>query len=565
MMNTNTKTNKTPLEAFRDQVEAQAGQTAMVQPLGGGEIREYSWREMDDETRRVASWLKSKDLPQGSTIALMSKNCAEWIMADLAIWMAGHVSVPLYPTVTADTVQHIVEHSESRLFFAGKLDDWDEARKGIPDGVEVTAFSLAPDDARNRFTDWSQIVRDNEPLPVDQIHQPGDDQLATIIYTSGTTGMPKGVMQSFGSLNVMGNQLPDVYGMSSQDRMISYLPLSHVAERAAVELSMFYVGQKVYFAESLETFGEDIQRARPTLFFAVPRIWNKFYQRAADKLPPEKLDRLVKIPLLNRFIKKKALSAMGLDQCRIALSGASALSPEVIHWFRKLGLEILEVYGMTENMAWSHATGAGDQHVGWVGTPHAGVEHKIGEGGEILVRSPANMDGYYKDLEKTRETLSEDGWLHTGDVGEIDPKGRLRITGRVKEIFKTEKGKYVAPAPIENKMVAHPGLEQACVTGANLTQPIALVCLSEEEIGHLLDDDKEVERYKEGLRTLLDRVNNELEPHEKLDALVIVPETWSVENDMLTPTMKLKRNVIEDHYYDQLPQWQQQGGVVWAR
>ena len=564
-MNADTKTSMTPLEAFRERVNNQSGEVAMVQPQGGGRTREYTWKEMDDETRRVAAWLKSKDFPQGSKIALMSKNCAEWIMADLAIWMAGHVSVPLYPTVTAETVQHIVEHSESRLFFAGKLDAWDEAKNGIPGNIEVAAFSLAPDDARNRFTDWTQIVRENEPLPVDQIHHPGDEEVATLIYTSGTTGMPKGVIQSFGSLKIMGNQLPDVYGMTSKDRMISYLPLSHVAERAAVELSMLYVGQKVYFAESLETFGSDIQRARPTLFFAVPRIWNKFYQKAADKMPPEKLVKLLKIPLLNRFIKKKVLGAMGLDQCRIALSGASALSPEVIHWFRKLGLEILEVYGMTENMAWSHATAAGDQHVGWVGTPHAGVEHKIGEGGEILVRSPANMDGYYKEPEKTRETLSEDGWLYTGDVGEIDEKGRLRITGRVKEIFKTEKGKYVAPAPIENKMVAHPGLEQACVTGANLTQPIVLVCLSEEEIGHLLDDDKEIQQYKQGLEKLLQRVNGELEAHEKLDALVVVPETWSVDNDMLTPTMKLKRNVIEDYYRDQLPQWQQQGGVVWAR
>lgn len=564
-MNTNTRTDKTPLEAFRERVESQAGEVAMVQPLGGGQTREYTWKEMDDETRRVAAWLKSKDFPQGSKISLMSKNCAEWIMADLAIWMAGHVSVPLFPTVTAETVEHIVEHSESRLFFAGKLDTWDEARKGIPENIDTAAFSLAPDEARNRFTDWAQIVRENEPLPVDQIHQPSDDELATIIYTSGTTGMPKGVMQSFGSLTVMGNQLPDVYGMTSKDRMISYLPLSHVAERAAVELAMLYVGQKVYFAESLETFGEDIQRAQPTLFFAVPRIWNKFYQKAADKMPPEKLDKLLKIPLLNRVIKKKVLGAMGLDQCRIALSGASALSPEVINWFRKLGLEILEVYGMTENMAWSHATPAGDQYVGWVGKPHPGVECRIGEGGEILVRSPANMDGYYKEPEKTRETLSEDGWLHTGDVGEIDEQGRLRITGRVKEIFKTEKGKYVAPAPIENKLVAHPGLEQACVTGANLTQPIVLICLSEEEIGHLLDDEKEVQQYKQGLEKLLERVNSELEAHEKLDALVVVPETWSVENDMLTPTMKLKRNVIEDYYRDKLPEWQKQGGVVWAR
>lgn len=553
---------KTPLDAFRERVETQGDQVAMVQPLGGGKLREYTWKDMDDEARRMAAWLKGKDLPAGSHIALMSKNCAEWIMADLAIWMAGHVSIPLYPTLTADKVRQIVEHSESRIFFAGKLDVWHEARDGIPDNVDKVAFSLAPDEARSAMPDWNGIVADTEPMPVEEIHTPTPEDLATIIYTSGTTGMPKGVMHNFGSLMVMGDKMPVVYRITSADRMISYLPLSHVAERAAVELAMIYVGQKVFFAESLDTFAEDIQRARPTLFFAVPRIWTKFYQKATDKLPPQKLDKLLKIPLLNRVIKKKVLGAMGLDQCRIALSGASALSPEVIEWFKKLGLEILEVYGMTENMAWSHTTPEGDQKIGWVGTPNEGVEHKIGDGGEILVRSPANMLGYYKEPEKTAETLDGDGWLYTGDVGEIDGQERLRITGRVKEIFKTEKGKYVAPAPIENKLVSYPGIDQACVTGSNLTQPIALLCLSEEELGHL-DSDKEKQAYRKELEELLEKVNKQLEPHEKLSTLVVVPEMWSVENDMLTPTMKLKRNIIDDYYQSRYADWGKQKGVVW--
>jgi long-chain acyl-CoA synthetase len=563
-MNAQNNALTTPLDAFRKRVQTQPEKIAMIQPLGGGELREYTWKQMDDEARRAAAWLKQQDLPQGSTIALMSKNCAEWIMADLAIWMAGHISVPLYPTLTSDSVRQIVEHSESRVFIAGKLDVWDEAKNGIPDGLINISLSLSPADARKAFTDWEEIIKSTDPLSESEIHSPDPQDLATIIYTSGTTGMPKGVMHDFRNLSVMGEKLPDVYNLEPEDRQISYLPLSHVAERAAVELAMFYVGQRVFFAESLETFGEDIQRARPTLFFAVPRIWNKFYQKASDKMPPEKLNKLLKIPLLNRVIKKKILSAMGLDECRIALSGASALSPEVIEWFRKLGLEILEVYGMTENMAWSHATREGDQNIGWVGTPHEGVDHKIGEGGEVLVRSAANMKGYFKEPEKTAETLDDDGWLYTGDVGEIDSQGRLRITGRVKEIFKTEKGKYVAPAPIENKLVSYPGLEQACVTGANLSQPIALACLSEEETAHL-NNDKAIQDYIKGLEKQLEHVNKEIDAHERLDALVVVPETWSVENNMLTPTMKLKRNEIEGHYMDKLPEWAKKGGVIWAR
>ncbi|MBZ2190584.1 AMP-binding protein [Alcanivorax sp. JB21] len=553
---------KSPLEALQERVSQQKDTVAMVQPLGGGTLREYTWKELDDEARRMASYLKGLNLPAGSNIALMSKNCAEWMLADWAIWMAGHVSVPLYPTLTAESVRQILEHSESKLLFVGKLDVWDEAKAGVPADMPKLSFSLSPDDARKEFPCWPDIIRDQQPLA--DVARPRGQDLATIIYTSGTTGVPKGVMHSFGNLALMGNKMPDVYELSSSDRMISYLPLSHVAERAAVELSLLYVGMRVFFAESLETFADDIKRAEPTLFFAVPRIWTKFYQKASDAVPPEKLNKLLKIPLLNRVIKKKVLSAMGLQHCRIALSGASALSKEVIVWFKKLGLEILEVYGMTENMAWSHTTRQGDQKIGWVGTPNDGVECRIGDNGEILVRSPANMQGYFKSPEKTREDLTEDGWLHTGDVGEIDEAGRLRITGRVKEIFKTEKGKYVAPAPIEGRFVSHPGIDQACVMGVDMPQPVILVCLSPEEEEHL-SSDKARDEYVEGLKALLQRVNGEIDAHERLDALVVVSEAWGVENNLLTPTLKLKRNELEKLYQDRLAGWAKQRGVVWAR
>lgn len=552
-----------PLDAFLQRVQHNATAVAMVQPLGAGKLREYTFADMGDETLRMAGYLRSLNLPPQTHIALMSKNCAEWIMADLAIWLSGHISVPLYPTLTAASVQQILEHCGARVLFVGKLDVWDEASKGVPDDVHKIAFTLAPSKACRDHPCWPEIVRDTAPMDISSVARPGAGDLATIIYTSGTTGAPKGVMHNFGTFTMMGENLSSVYEMSPQDRMISYLPLSHVAERAAVELSLLYVGQKVFFAESLETFGEDIKRARPTLFFAVPRIWTKFYQKASDALPPKKLARLLRIPILNRVIRKKILSAMGLQECRVALSGASALSPEVIEWFRNLGLDILEVYGMTENMAWSHTTREGDQRIGWVGKPNDGVECKISDEGEILVRSPGNMMGYYKQPEKTREDLTEDGWLHTGDKGEVDAEGRLRITGRVKEIFKTEKGKYVAPAPIEGRFVSFPGVDQACVMGANLPQPLVLVCLSPEEQARLAKGSAR-ESYVESLQNHLRAVNAELDPHERLDALVVVAEAWGVENNLLTPTLKLKRNELEALYDQQLAGWARQGGVIWA-
>ena len=217
---------------------------------------------------------------------------------------------------------------------------------------------------------------------------------------------------------------------------------------------------------------------------------------------------------------------------------------------------------MTENMAWSHTTRSGDQKVGWVGTPNEGVECRIADGGEIQIRSPGNMQGYYREELQSREAFADGGWLKTGDVGEIDAKGRLRITGRVKEIFKTEKGKYVAPAPIENRLVSYPGVEQACVIGPGLSQPIALLNLSPEEKVRLEQHGRE--RYSQDLAALLSRVNDELDAHERLQCLVVVPEMWAVENGMLTPTLKLKRNELEKCYADRVPAWSRSRGVIWG-
>lgn len=550
----------TPLQALQQRVEQQGDAVAFVQPLGGGKVRDYTWKDIELEARKMAAYLQAQGMQQGDHIALVSKNCAEWIMADLAIWMAGGISVPLYPTLVADTVRLIMEHSESKMLFVGKLDDWDMMKDGVPDGVKQISFSLAPEEARSAFPMWTDIIRDT--APIEEIYSPKPSDLATIVYTSGTTGMPKGVMHDFQGLSTIGSKMIKVYDLQPNERMISYLPLSHVAERLAVEIAQLYVGNKVFFAESLETFGEDIKRAQPTVFFAVPRIWSKFYQKASEAVPPKKLNTLLKIPFLNKVIKKKVLGAMGLDECRIALSGAAALSPEIITWFKKLGLEILEVYGMTENLAWSHTTEVGDQQIGWVGTPNDGVECRIAENGEIMVRSLGNMKGYYKMPEKTAEDLTDDGWLHTGDKGEIDARGRLKITGRVKEIFKTEKGKYVAPVPIENHIVTLPGLELACVIGEGMGQPVALLNLTPEE-QERLSSGSEKEHFTHELEKHLKHVNGLIDPHERLTTFIVCKDAWTVENNMITPTLKLKRNVIEEHYAEGIKQWSKTKGVVW--
>lgn len=549
-----------PVQAFFATAQRRPSAAAMIQPLGDGQLRTYTWSEVESEARRMATYLAGLGLPARSNVALMSKNCAEWIIADLAILMAGYVSVPLYPTLTAASVKQILDHCSAQALFVGKLDVWDDAKDGVPEGIPKIAFSLAPENAKDAFVGWAEIVASNEPMS--DCFVPVGDDLATIIYTSGTTGMPKGVMQTFGNLAVIGGKMDSTYPLSVGDRVISYLPLSHVAERAAIEMSMLYIGLEVSFAESLEKFGDDLRRTRPHLFFAVPRIWSKFYQKASEAMPPAKLRKLLRIPILGKIVRKKILTAMGLDQCRIALSGAAALSPELIDWFKSLGLEVLEVYGMTENMGWSHTTREGDQCVGRVGTPNEGVECRLGDGGEIQVKSLGNMAGYYLEPELTAEAFTADGWLRTGDVGHIDERGRLKITGRVKEIFKTEKGKYIAPAPIENRLITLPGVEQACVVGPELSQPIALLSLAAEQSDHICGVGKD--DFHKSLEEHLVKVNAQLEAHERLQCLVVVSEPWAIENGLLTPTLKLKRGELEKFYQSRMIEWAVARGVVWG-
>jgi long-chain acyl-CoA synthetase len=329
-------------------------------------------------------------------------------------------------------------------------------------------------------------------------------------------------------------------------RMLSYLPLSHVAERTLVEHGQLAKGMHVYFAESLETFTADLQRARPTVFFSVPRLWVKFQQGVGAKMPPEKLERLLKIPILRGIVKKKILTALGLQECRFAAGGAAPMPPELLRWYARLGLDLVEVYGMTENCGISHATLPGKQRPGTVGLPYNGVQSRLDPAtSEIQVKAPCLMLGYYHETELTRQAFTGDGWLKTGDKGAIDGRGCLRITGRVKDLFKTSKGKYVAPAPIEDRLVMHGAVEACCVTGANLGQPLALLMLNAEAMKQAVDTAARG-ALEASLAAHLAAVNALLDPHERLDCLVVVTQPWTVESGLITPTFKVRRNRIED-------------------
>ncbi|UVE19276.1 AMP-binding protein [Pseudomonas sp. LS44] len=537
-----------PLEVFYEREARHPNKRYLVQPLGGDQVEELSWSDVGDQARRAANWLRARELPAGSRIAIISKNCAHWIVADLAIWMAGHISVPLYPNLSAESTRQVLEHSESMLVLIGKLDDWPSMVAGVPSGVPTIALPLHPP---GQFDyQWSDL---QASAPIRDNPSPTADQLATIIYTSGTTGTPKGVMHTFGNFGFAGSNGMQMFQSSENDRLISYLPLCHVAERMFVELGSLYSGAAVFFAESLDTFLEDLKRARPTLMFGVPRIWSKFQMGVYSKMPAAKLDFLLRLPIIGRIVGRKVLTGLGLDAVRLALCGAAPVPQALLNWYQRMGLEVLEVYGMTENCGYSHLCRKGKIKTGWIGQPSLGVEVRIADDGELQVRSGATMQGYFKDSEKTAETITADGYLRTGDKGEEDADGYLRLTGRLKEIFKTSKGKYVAPAPIENRLAVHPLIEQVCVVGDSLPQPLALCVLS--EVGRRSVQGGTRGDLESSFRTLLDDVNKVLDKHERLLTLVLLQDNWAVENGFLTPTLKIKRNVVEGTYQPHFQEW----------
>ena len=541
-----------------------ANRVYMTQPIGQGQVIDYTWQETMRQARSMAAYLQAQNLKPGDRVAILSKNCAHFIMAELAIWMAGGTTVAIFPTESGETIRFVLDHSEASFLFVGKLDTWPLQVPFVPASLPCIAFPLAPS---NTYTKWDDVVSQTSPIVGDIARAPSD--LAMIMYTSGSTGQPKGVMHNFERISEASDgivkTLIENLGDRDDNRILSYLPLAHVFERAWVGASSLTHGRThVYFAESLDTFIQDLNRAKPTMFISVPRLWLKFQQGVFSKMPPAKLNLLLSIPLLGGVVRKKILKGLGLDHVILAGSGSAPIPAELIVWYRKLGLNLLEGYAMTEDFAYSHNSTTKINAPGCVGVPLEGVEAKISPEGEILVKSPGQMVGYYKRPDLDAESFTADGFFKTGDQGSQRADGLLKITGRVKELFKTSKGKYVAPAPIENKLNVHPMIEMSIVSGVSQSAAYAMVVLA-EDIRPKMNDPQVRADVETQLAEHLEKVNGELVEYEKLRMLVIANEAWSIENGYLTPTMKIKRSRIEASVESQVDSWyQKNGSVFWA-
>lgn len=546
---------KTVLEYFYHWEATKPDEVYMRQPFGDT-FTDFTWKETGTQIRKIAAFLIDQNLPPKSNIGLVSKNCAEWIITDLAIFMAGHVSVPFYPTLIDEQIRQVVTHSECKYLFVGKLDNWADMKKGIPTDVQCISFPTYNPDPEH--LQWNALLE--KYAPVTDNPKPGLDELCTIIYTSGTTGNPKGVMLSFGAFSEGVNASKHVAKLEVEpNRFFSYLPLSHIAERCIVEGAGVSTGGVTYFAESLDTFSKNLQDANPTHFLAVPRIWTKFQQTILNKIPQKRLDLLLKIPIVNGLIKKKMKSALGLTDAICVLTGAAPMPASLIKWFRKIDVHIQEAYGMTENLGAVSMMPKEKIKDGCVGKLYPGIEVKIDDNtGEILTRSAWNMMGYFKEPEITAKTLDNDGWIYTGDVGEIDNENYLKITGRVKEMYKTAKGEYVAPAQIEMGFAENPMIEQVCVVGQNLPQPVALIVLSAFCV------DTPQEEVNRSLAETLNILNPSLKSYERINKVIVLKENWTVENNLMTPTMKMKRNLIESKFEEMTKKWyEMKGKVLW--
>lgn len=495
---------------------------------------DYSWGATVAEIDRVASWLELA-FGQGERMALLSKNRAHWIMADLAVINSGNVAVPLFTTHAQATAEYILSFTEAKVLFLGETENWSSVKTVLPEGcLLVTLPGVACDLPHKK---WEELVAD---APSEQSkYEPHPDDIISLVFTSGTTGLPKGVIQTHATNLIPMRRCQYLFTQREQPRWFSYLPLSHIAERQIVEFSSVNTGGEIWFNESLETLARDLPRCRPHIFFGPPRVWEQLRQSVTAKFGGAEAlaQALANDPA---GVQTLVTTALGLDQVEYCLTAAAPTPPPLIQWWDDVGVRLCEGFGQTEAMGLI-ITDPADRRIGSIGKPAGEVEVKIGDNDEMLIKAEGCTPGYYNRPEKTAE-LWQDGWLHTGDKVRIDQDGFIFITGRVKDYFKTIQGKFVAPPPIEGLFAENPHSEQQCLLGRGYSKTVMITVLNEPA------RQLPKEEIEAAAIATVESINAQIEKHARIGAVIFSQKPWTIENEILTPTMKIRREQIENKF-----------------
>ncbi len=500
----------------------------------GDQFTEYSWQQALDQINAAAAWFEQR-FAAGTNIGLLSKNRPHWFLADMAIIKSGNVTVPLFTTLSREHAEYILDFAEVKALVLGETANWDAVKEVLADGIEI--ITLPGVDCELPHTEWADILDECAGQSPDHL---GDyDDMVSISFTSGTTGVPKGAIQTHRTFleSMIRTQLKTE--LPENCRSFSYLPLAHIAERFVVESLSIILAAEVTFNESLETLLRDLNEARPHYLFGAPRVWEQM-----------QLGTIASFGSLENY--NKALAAdhdnvaaavrekLGLQDAVYLVTGAAPAAPSLLDWFWEIDLPLTEGYGQTEAMGLIGAT-KDDNRRGSIGKAVDFVELKIGDNDELLVKADGLSPGYYKRPDKTAE-LWKDGWLHTGDKARIDEDGFVFLSGRVKEYFKTIHGKFVAPAPIESDFAACPHVEQLCLLGRGYSKTV-MVCVLTAAAANA--DPSEVEA---GLREQVERINEGVYDHARIGAVIVTTEPWTIENGVLTPTLKVRRGEVDERF-----------------
>ena len=589
--------HQTVVHRFLQRVESQPDRPALRHHAAGG-WEPLSWGDYGRAVEETAAGLTTLGIAHGDRVGLLSANRPEWHIADLATLSVGGVTVPVYPTSSSSQVTFVLRDAGARICFVDSADQLSKVLLHLPElpdlelivgltpfpGLDCDSIMIDLDEVRSR----GRVALSATPeLVAERIDRLTADDVATLVYTSGTTGPPKGTVITHGNLEWTISAVESMVGLSPDDRLLSYLPLSHIAERIVSHVGQIVSGGETWFAQSLATVPEDLRACRPTIFFAVPRVWQKFHDAILDQIDAK--PRPVKVliehylalghaavraaeggpPLsnrearvhraLDRTIGAQLRHKLGLDQVRMVVSSAAPIHPDLVRWFHALGLPIAEVWGQTEDCGPATINPPSAIRIGTVGKALPGLEVVAAQDGELRVRGGSVCAGYFGHPEATAALIDPDGWMSTGDLGTIDADGYVTITGRKKDLIINAAGKNISPSEIESRLAMEPLIGQAVVVGDGRKYLVALITLDPDDAadwadrhGAFADIDNLINdpQLRAEIGAAVDRVNREHAPVEQIKYWRLLPEPFTIEGGELTPTMKVKRSTVIARYHD---------------